>query len=104
MSDADATDIIRGRSPSQTALSESDLNEKALCDYVVNVADGCSHGCKFCYVPSMPQIWGDPGDKFAEAGIEDPSDEWGDYALYREDVVANTATGSEHIDDGGSDR
>lgn len=92
MSDAEVTDTIRGRSPSQTALSESDLNKKALCDYVVNVADGCSHGCKFCYVPSMPQIWGDPGDKFAEAGIEDPSDEWGDYALYREDVVANTAT------------
>lgn len=28
---------LRESSPSQTALSESALNEKALCDYVVNV-------------------------------------------------------------------
>jgi DNA repair photolyase len=80
-----------GTSPSQTAISESSLEEKGLCDYVVTVADGCSHGCEFCYVQSMPQIWGDPGDKFADAGVDDPSGEWGDYALYRDDVVANTA-------------
>lgn len=85
------SEVVRGDSPSQTALSESNLNEKGLCDYVVNVADGCSHGCQFCYVPSMPSIWGDPGDKFADAGIDDPADEWGNYALYREDVVENTA-------------
>lgn len=83
--------VVRGESPSQTAISESKLNKKALCDYVVNVADGCSHGCQFCYVPSMPSIWGDPGDKFADAGIDEPADEWGNYALYREDVVENTA-------------
>lgn len=82
---------VQETSPSQTAISESNLNEKGLCDYVVNVADGCRHGCQFCYVPSMPAIWGDPGDKFAEAGIEEPADEWGDYALYRDDVVENTA-------------
>jgi len=84
-------EVIRQASPSQTAISESKLNKKALCDYVVNVADGCTHGCSFCYVPSMPSIWGDPGDKFAAAGIDDPSDEWGDYSLYRDDVVENTA-------------
>lgn len=82
---------VTGTSPSQTALSESDLNEKGLADYVVTVADGCTHGCKFCYVPSGPSIWADPGDKFADAGIDDPAGEWGDYALYRDDVVANTA-------------
>jgi DNA repair photolyase len=82
---------LKATSPSQTALSESQLHKKGLCDYVVNVADGCSHGCAFCYVPSMPMIWGDPGEKFADAGIEDPQDEWGEYALYRDAVVENTA-------------
>lgn len=82
---------IRESSPSQTAISESKLFKKGLCDYVINVADGCTHGCSFCYVPSMPSIWGDPGDKFADAGIDDPSDDWGGYALYRDDVVENTA-------------
>lgn len=85
------SETVREASPSQTALSESALHKKGLCDYVVNVADGCTHGCEFCYVPSMPQIWGDPGEKFADAGIEAPSDAWGEYALYRDDVVENAA-------------
>lgn len=85
------SDTIREASPSQTALSESMLHKKGLCDYVVNVADGCTHGCQFCYVPSMPSIWGDPGDKFANAGIDNPQEAWGEYALYRDDVVENTA-------------
>lgn len=41
------TDTIREASPSQTALSESMLHKKGLCDYVVNVADGCTHGCRY---------------------------------------------------------
>jgi DNA repair photolyase len=57
----------------------------------LTVCDGCSHGCQFCYVKSLPSIWGDPGDKFANAGIDAPDDEWGDYVLYRDDVVQNTA-------------
>lgn len=85
------SEFISEKSPSQTALSESALNKKALCDYVVNVADGCRHGCQFCYVSSMPSIWGDPGDKFDDAGIEDPSGDWGDYSLYREDLPQNLA-------------
>lgn len=75
-----------GKSPSETALSESDLHEKALCDYNVNVADGCPHGCQFCYVKSMPMIWGDPGGKFQDAGIDNPADEWGEYALVRTEL------------------
>lgn len=77
------------QSPSETALSESDLNKKGLCDYNVNVADGCPHGCHFCYVKSMPMIWGDPGGKFADQGIDNPADEWGDYALVRTKIPGN---------------
>jgi len=96
-----------GTSPSQTALSESALNQKALCDYVVNVADGCRHGCSFCYVQSMPSTWGDPGGKYAAAGIDDPSDEWGSYALYREDLPQNLADDCQRLmgsDDDGAPR
>lgn len=82
---------ISETSPSQTALSESKLEKKALCDYVVNVADGCSHGCKFCYVPSTPGVRMDPGGKFEDAGVEDVRDEWGEYSLYREDLPQNLA-------------
>lgn len=82
---------ISETSPSQTALSESALEKKALCDYVVNVADGCSHGCRFCYVPSTPGVRMDPGGKFEDAGVENVRDEWGDYVLYREDLPQNLA-------------
>ncbi len=78
-------------SPSTTALSDSDLVKKGLSDLVVNVADGCLHGCRFCFVPSMPAIWGDPGDKFDDAGIEDPAGDWGDYLLVREDLPQHLA-------------
>lgn len=90
--------FIAESSPSQTALSESQLHKKALCDYVVNVADGCRHGCQFCYVASMPQIWGDPGDKFEDAGIEDPSGEWGGYSLYRVDLSENLAKDCQRLE------
>lgn len=90
---------ISGKSPSQTALSESKLKKKALCDYVVNVADGCSHGCKFCYVPSTPGVRMDPGGKFEDAGIEDVREEWGDYSLYREDLPQNLADDCQRLQD-----
>lgn len=94
--------VISEKSPSQTALSESALEKKALCDYVVNVADGCSHGCKFCYVPSTPGVRMDPGGKFEDAGIEDVREEWGEYSLYREDLPQNLADDVQRLVDGGN--
>lgn len=69
--------------PTKAVLSESGLHSKHLCDYVVNVATGCRHGCKFCYVPSTPNIRTRPDMLQDEAGVEDPQKEWGDYVLYR---------------------
>ena len=40
--------------PTKALLSESALSDHGVCDYVVNVATGCRHGCAFCYVPSTP--------------------------------------------------
>lgn len=79
-------DVTTGEDPTKAILSKSSLNEKDLCDYVINVATGCSHGCKFCYVPSTPMIR-TRGDMLAEeADVEDGQQEWGEYVLYRDHI------------------
>ncbi|MCI0535535.1 MAG: hypothetical protein L0Z50_09915 [Verrucomicrobiales bacterium] len=54
---------------------------KSLSNWALNVAVGCSHGCLFCYVPSVATI--KQGPKLAEYGVKDPDAEWGDYVLLR---------------------
>jgi len=72
--------------PTKSVLSASKLHEKSLCDYVINVATGCRHGCKFCYVPSTPAI--DSREEMLEeqANVSDPQRDWGNYLLYRDDL------------------
>lgn len=79
-------DVRTGKDPTKAILSKSGLNSKHLCDYVVNVATGCRHGCKFCYVPSTPNIRTRPEMLEEEAGVEDGQQEWGDYVLYRDEL------------------
>lgn len=74
------------RDPTETILSTSALNSKHLCDYVVNVATGCSHGCKFCYVPNSPNIRTRGKMLSEEVDVEDGQKEWGDYVLYRDTI------------------
>ena len=66
-------------------LQQSKLNKKGLCDYVVNVASGCLHGCTFCYVPSTPAIR-TRKVHLLEKGVVDPQGSWGEYLLVREDI------------------
>jgi DNA repair photolyase len=54
---------------------------KSLSNWAFNIAVGCSHACRFCYVPSAATIKQAP--KLAEYGIRDPDAEWGDYVLLR---------------------
>ena len=54
---------------------------KSLSNWSFNVAVGCSHACRFCYVPSAATI--KQGPKLAEYGVKDPDAEWGDYVLLR---------------------
>lgn len=90
-----STDDGRGVShttdPTKAVLSNSALHHKNLCNYVINVATGCTHGCKFCYVPSTPNIKM-RGDMLKEqADVESGQQEWGSYLLYRDDLPERLA-------------
>jgi DNA repair photolyase len=83
--DSDTDDGLRtDEDPTKAILSESSLNGKHLCDYVVNVATGCRHGCKFCYVPSTPNIRARPDMLEETVDVQDGQQEWGEYVLYRD--------------------
>lgn len=77
-------EVKTAKDPTKAILSESGLHSKHLCDYVVNVATGCRHGCKFCYVPSTPNIRTRPEMLEDQADVKDPQREWGNYVLYRD--------------------
>lgn len=84
----DPNDVRTGDDPTEAVLSESGLNSKYLCDYVINVATGCRHGCKFCYVPTMPSLRTRPEMLKDQADVDDAQQEWGSYVLYRDDLPA----------------
>ncbi|MFW5918312.1 MAG: radical SAM protein [Haloferacaceae archaeon] len=92
----DSAGPIVGHSRSTTGLSASKLHEKALCDLVANVAKGCSHGCSFCYNRAAPQYRHDPGGEIEAHGVDDPSDAWGEYVLYRHDLPETVASQLAH--------
>lgn len=89
------SDVRTGEDPTKAILSESALNKKYLCDYVVNVATGCRHGCKFCYVPSTPNIRARPDMLEEEVGVQNSQQEWGSYVLYRDGLGERL---DEHLD------
>lgn len=77
--------IVKGTEKIVNPLQESALNKKGLCDYVVNVASGCLHGCTFCYVPSTPAIRTKQA-QLKEKGVNDPQMNWGQYLFVREEI------------------
>jgi DNA repair photolyase len=54
---------------------------KSLSNWAFNIAVGCSHACRFCYVPSVATI--KQGTQLARHGVTDPDAEWGEYVLLR---------------------
>lgn len=87
--------VTTGDDPTRAVLSESGLNSKHLCDYVINVATGCRHGCKFCYVPSTPAVRTRPDMLKEEADVDNAQREWGNYVLYRDDLPVRL---DDHLD------
>src|ERR1039457_1947183 len=57
-------------------IQENDFVHKSLSNWSFNIAIGCGHACRFCYVPSAATI--KMGAKLKEYGVEDPDAEWGD--------------------------
>lgn len=55
---------------------------KSLSNWSYNIAVGCSHGCRFCYVPDASTI--KQGSSLAKFGVKDPDAEWGEYVLFRQ--------------------
>lgn len=72
--------------PTKAIISGSSLYKKSLADYVINVATGCRHGCKFCYVPTSPAIDSREELIYDRADVGDSQSEWGSYLLYRDDL------------------
>ncbi|OKH34787.1 radical SAM protein [Calothrix sp. HK-06] len=77
--------ITQGFEDITNPLQQSALHKKGLCDYVINVASGCLHGCTFCYVPSTPVIRARQSH-LKNKGVVDPQMDWGKYLLIRQDV------------------
>ena len=66
---------------SPVVVAENNFIYKSLSNWAVNIAVGCSHGCRFCYVPSAATI--KMGAGLARFGVKDPDAEWGQYVLLR---------------------
>lgn len=86
--------------PTEAALSKSKLHKKSLCDYVTNVATGCKHGCRFCYVPSTPVVRMRPEMLNEHVDVDDPQREWGKYVLYRDSLPGRLASEIRTREDG----
>lgn len=97
-SDAESQ-LVVNTDPTEAVLSESRLHKKSLCDYVINVATGCRHGCKFCYVPTTPAIESRCEMLDNRAEVTDVQQEWGKYLLYRDDLPERLRTALETMDD-----
>lgn len=62
-------------------IQANNFIHKSLSNWSFNIAIGCGHACRFCYVPSAATI--KMGAKLKEFGVEDADAEWGDYVLLR---------------------
>src|SRR5712691_2850450 len=62
-------------------IAQNNFVHKSLSNWSFNIAVGCSHACRFCYVPSAATI--KQGPKLSEYGVQNPDAEWGEYVLLR---------------------
>ncbi len=67
--------------PNVALISRNNFKHKALSDWSFNISVGCSHGCAFCYVPSVSA--NKQGPTLETFGVTDPDAEWGAYSLLR---------------------
>jgi DNA repair photolyase len=70
-----------GTWPHPAVISENNFVFKSLSSWSFNIAVGCSHGCTFCYVPSVATL--KQAKRLSAYGVTDPDGEWGRYVLLR---------------------
>jgi DNA repair photolyase len=79
--DIDISKATTGFWHAPAVIAPNNFVYKSLSNWAFNIAVGCSHACRFCYVPSAATI--KQGPKLAEYGVRDPDAEWGSYVLLR---------------------
>ena len=62
-------------------ISPNNFVHKSLSNWSLNIAVGCGHGCRFCYVPSSST--NKLAAQLATYGVHDPDADWGNYVLLR---------------------
>ena len=74
------------------SIERNAFKYKSLSSWSYNIAVGCWHGCRFCYVPDSQQTGagkegklntGPLATSLREFGILDPDANWGKYVLFR---------------------
>ena len=62
-------------------ITVNNFKYKSLSNWAFNISVGCSHACRFCYVPSSATNKQATGLK--KYGVDDPDEQWGGYSLLR---------------------
>ncbi len=62
-------------------IQRNGFKHKSLSCWSLNPYVGCQHACRFCYVPSASTI--KMKGPLGELGVEDPDEQWGQYAFLR---------------------
>lgn len=71
----------RKAGPIPASLERNKFRYKSLSSWAYNIAMGCNHACRFCYVPGSSANKHE--DELKRYGVGDPDAEWGDYVLLR---------------------
>lgn len=71
----------RKQGPMHAYFERNRFKYKSLSCWAYNIAMGCNHACRFCYVPSTSAI--KQAGKLKHYGVTDPDEQWGDYVLLR---------------------
>jgi DNA repair photolyase len=62
-------------------IAPNNFINKSLSNWAFNIAVGCTHACRFCYVPEVSTRR--MGGALEKLGVEDPDAEWGNYVFLR---------------------
>ena len=62
-------------------IERNNFVHKSLSSWSYNIAIGCAHKCRFCYVPEVST--NRMAAKLAPFGVTDPDGQWGDYVFPR---------------------